>query len=467
MSHRFRRLLVLGLLLSTPLLPAEAQRRPDAPTADRLYERLAAHPAVAAASRIAPANAAYQLDAFEQQAFDGAAWRNTLRIAYAYVGSDRSAMTAYAWDGTAWANDWRTVYVVEGGRLVEEQDDVWDGAAWAPLERTLYTYDGDQLTTAVYQEWLGDAWMNAVRTTLTWTDGLPTRSLESAWNGIDWEPVTGSAYEEIDGQAVQTEQTWNGATWDNVTRTTFPDLTLAALYDAILALQDDLNLETGFLFGLALPDYVNEEWSGTNWVLTDRARTEAYYDLMTGRLTESIFTSETWTGTDWLAEYRQKTTYDKDERASRLDVQFLDEATWTTFLSERLSYDVRNLLVSAVQETLGAQGMQETSRLLYTWSGTGSATDDDAVPGAFTLHAAYPNPFNPATTVSYRLEKAAYVTVAVYDLLGRRMATLAEGLQPAGLHRATFDATGLSSGVYLIRLEAPGVLQTRSVTLLK
>ncbi|NBC18833.1 MAG: T9SS type A sorting domain-containing protein, partial [Bacteroidetes bacterium] len=57
--------------------------------------------------------------------------------------------------------------------------------------------------------------------------------------------------------------------------------------------------------------------------------------------------------------------------------------------------------------------------------------------------------------------------LAVYDLLGREVAVLAEGTQPAGTHTATFDAAGLPSGVYLYRLEAGAYTQTHRMTLLK
>ena len=99
--------------------------------------------------------------------------------------------------------------------------------------------------------------------------------------------------------------------------------------------------------------------------------------------------------------------------------------------------------------------------------GSPAAKRESTVPDRVTLEAAYPNPFNPQTTIRYALPEAADVRLAVYDLMGREMAVLAEGVQPAGTHQATFDAAGLPSGVYLYRLQAGTHTETHRMTLLK
>jgi hypothetical protein len=88
----------------------------------------------------------------------------------------------------------------------------------------------------------------------------------------------------------------------------------------------------------------------------------------------------------------------------------------------------------------------------------------------FELHPAYPNPFNPSTQIGFRLSGAHAGTplhLAIYDILGREVAVLVDGAMPAGSHSVTFDASGLASGVYLVRLEADGMVRTRSISLIK
>lgn len=75
-------------------------------------------------------------------------------------------------------------------------------------------------------------------------------------------------------------------------------------------------------------------------------------------------------------------------------------------------------------------------------------------PGAFGLEQNHPNPFNPTTVLSYKLPVAGDVTLTVFDVLGRRVAQLVDGRLASGTHTATFDATGLATGLYLCRLQA-------------
>ncbi len=76
-----------------------------------------------------------------------------------------------------------------------------------------------------------------------------------------------------------------------------------------------------------------------------------------------------------------------------------------------------------------------------------------ASPAAFRLLESYPNPFNPATTISYELGTTARVTLKVFDVLGREVETLENGERAAGVHHVAWNAGARASGVYLCRLE--------------
>lgn len=79
-----------------------------------------------------------------------------------------------------------------------------------------------------------------------------------------------------------------------------------------------------------------------------------------------------------------------------------------------------------------------------------------SVPKDMFLLRNYPNPFNPSTTITYRLPAESDVTLTVYDLLGREAAVLVQGKYPAGTHTSTFRPDGLSSGLFIVRLTAGG-----------
>jgi hypothetical protein len=88
-------------------------------------------------------------------------------------------------------------------------------------------------------------------------------------------------------------------------------------------------------------------------------------------------------------------------------------------------------------------------------------------PLTYSLTQNYPNPFNPTTTIRGQWPTECSVELVVYDLLGREVATLADGRFPAGSHAFTFDASRLSSGVYLYRLTAGRWTETRRMLLLR
>ncbi|HQM36937.1 MAG TPA: endo-1,4-beta-xylanase [Candidatus Marinimicrobia bacterium] len=88
-------------------------------------------------------------------------------------------------------------------------------------------------------------------------------------------------------------------------------------------------------------------------------------------------------------------------------------------------------------------------------------------PNVFSLGNNYPNPFNPTTTIRYQLPVTSYLTLKVYNLLGKEVTTLVEGTRQAGNYSVMFDATGLAGGVYLYQLRAGNFVETRKFVLLK
>ena len=98
---------------------------------------------------------------------------------------------------------------------------------------------------------------------------------------------------------------------------------------------------------------------------------------------------------------------------------------------------------------------------------TPSDHTDRQVPGAIALHQNYPNPFNPVTNIRWELNTDQHVLLTVYDLLGRKVTELANGVYPVGAHTVTFDSGNLASGIYLYRLQAGNVMLHRKMTVVK
>ena len=89
------------------------------------------------------------------------------------------------------------------------------------------------------------------------------------------------------------------------------------------------------------------------------------------------------------------------------------------------------------------------------------------LPTGFKLDPAYPNPFNPTTMITYTLPVKSHIRLSIYDILGRQVRMLTEGVQAPGVHHLKVNGAGLASGVYLLFLQTPQGSLTRKITLLK
>lgn len=92
---------------------------------------------------------------------------------------------------------------------------------------------------------------------------------------------------------------------------------------------------------------------------------------------------------------------------------------------------------------------------------------DSPIPHQFFVGQNYPNPFNPSTNIQYGVPKRAFVTVKVFNLLGQEVATLFNGVREAGTYTISFNASNLSSGVYLYRVQAGSSVETKRMVLMK
>ena len=114
-----------------------------------------------------------------------------------------------------------------------------------------------------------------------------------------------------------------------------------------------------------------------------------------------------------------------------------------------------------------------TSPLWYvTYSGAariaaGTAPSDELQAVSYSLGQNYPNPFNPATEIRFSLPEATHVSLAVYDVMGRRVAQLLDETRETGVHRVTWNATGLPSGTYFYQIKAGAFAQSKHMVLMK
>jgi len=114
----------------------------------------------------------------------------------------------------------------------------------------------------------------------------------------------------------------------------------------------------------------------------------------------------------------------------------------------------------------------DSAEIIATWNqNLGIVTDvtpiNNPIPKEYKLSQNYPNPFNPVTRINYALPKSGFVTMKVYDMLGREVVNLVNENKSAGEYSVDFNASSLTSGVYFYRLEVNGFIDTKKMMLLK
>lgn len=164
----------------------------------------------------------------------------------------------------------------------------------------------------------------------------------------------------------------------------------------------------------------------------------------------------------------------------------LEEEGKATYLDERYLSFIDHIIVTNVLKNIHMQGEQMVAETDYIENFVSTTSDHapvwtrfdftkdfedpfEELPEEFLVGPNFPNPFNPSTTIPFELDEPARVNATVYDIMGREIAVLSDNQTfNAGEHALTFDANGLTSGIYLFRLElGTGQIRTQKMTLIK
>lgn len=121
------------------------------------------------------------------------------------------------------------------------------------------------------------------------------------------------------------------------------------------------------------------------------------------------------------------------------------------------------MLIGKPQSSL----FQTNSGFWYTYSAITGINDGEQLPDKYMLYQNYPNPFNPSTKIKYQLPEEAMVSLRIYNIIGEEIAVLVNSVQPAGNYTLEWNASGLSSGLYIYRIEAGTYISVKKLILLK
>jgi hypothetical protein len=224
-------------------------------------------------------------------------------------------------------------------------------------------------------------------------------------------------------------------------------------------------------------------WSNNQW--ENEWYFSSSYDANGNELTSACLQ---WSENQWQNYWLQSRTYDADGREVVYFLQRWSNNQWENSSWYQYTYDVVGNLsfwlrqvwdscwVPKINPGLGGFVVVDgggnvhrfyghAGELHYVAMVTGVASRYDVIPSEYSLCQNYPNPFNPSTTIEFALPHSGYVSLKVYNVLGEEVAALLAGDHAAGTFKATWDASGLPSGVYFYRLTAGGYVQTKKAVL--
>ena len=441
------------------------------------------------------ANQDFQLSEIERQTWTGEDWLPFFKTEYSYESSRRVQSLESNYEQSDWVVNYKEFYTYENDLLRNLLSQIKVQDEFINEYRETFTYQpfaGQQILNVMLEEiWdsFDGAWLNDSRTTIVVESGMLSEILYEEWEDDEWVLYDRTLFDESDGNLVETIQMYDYFTgeWEDVERVIYPDITFIEFYNRITQYFDYVEDGRSILLVGLLPDYTSFEWDDfeEEWIPTLRQVTEASTNLKNDAVTANSISSEVYDYDDelWFSTIEYVIGYANDGNIVNFSIYSYDMSFEKQTSSLNLSlvymedyiYNENNLLSTILEygENFGLFFKQlvdenpPTGRSLHIWEGVSTSTEFLSSPLSFRLNAAYPNPFNPSTVIPFQLATSSNVTIQVYDMLGRNITTLVNEYKPAGEYTVRFDGSGLSSGVYMIRMVAPGLQQTRSVTLLK
>jgi hypothetical protein len=375
-------------------------------------------------------------------AYNNGQWRITLDIMHIYDANNNLVERRRGeWIGGVRREQSREVFTYdERGNELSVTYEGFKSGAWNPIRRFIYTYDSNNnRLTVLYQEhWVYDnKWHDRFQSWYTY-DAFNNRIAGVERDFVEGKRYTDTLTYDASGNLLSRTFSWPEETWR-----------LLYTYDA----SDNLLSE------------LQQVWEGGEWL--NGLRRSFMYDANNNLLSEL---QHDWVDGEWVNYRRRLYEYDANGNMLSISRHTWSNSSWVGDNDEDgviISDSFGNCYYYPHFESGRVDSWGDSLALSYREIVTGIPNEVGPVPAAYSLHQNYPNPFNPSTTLEYALPRAGYVTLKVYNVLGEEVAILIAGDYPAGTFKATWDASGLPSGVYFYRLTAGEFVQTKKAVLTK
>ncbi len=378
------------------------------------------------------------------------------------------------WKNSQWVNFVLTTYTLDVFRpnahliSIVSLIDTAENGNWENYEQQFNTYNANgNLLTQVIQSWSGSQWNTSSSDTSTYdANGNQLTNLNEDWNNgqvTDFNSDTctydGSGHKLID---------ISDNNYSEFLSRTFYTYTYDQTGNQISALSQIPN---------------SGEWM--NFMLNTYT-----YDANGNQLLDSNYV---WGG-QWIFSQYESKTYDGNGHLLSDSSESSEGGNLLMLYSlKTYTYDGNGNLVSSSSESLNGLSLAPSDNsvqisngsnpptvtfyygyyvnIAYTLIDAVPITDVSApksnVPSGFSLSQNYPNPFNPTTTIAFNIPSKSFVSLKVFDMLGKEVATLASEEMSTGNYTRQWNAVNVSSGMYFYRLQAGTFTETKKLVLLK
>ncbi len=356
-------------------------------------------------------------------------WVNQMRIAYTYIAIGIASGSFWElWQMSQWVNYQRSTYTYNALLLTAVLWEYWQTSQWVNYYQYLYYHDkSDRVIEYVVQQWIASAWVNSYRYLYAYFTGtLLSEFLYQRWISEAWVNFQRETTTYKNGLRTQVlSQDWSGSAWVN-----------AYLY-----------LYTYGVTNLLLT-YLVQEWITDAWY--DYWDEWYYYDEYDD---EIEIVGRRWITDRWVNYERFLFAYTLKRLVSQITYQRWEAATMRGSSSSEI----------ALAESTWVDFQRQTG----TYASTTDIGNDPPSIHSFKLYGNYPNPFNPGTEVRFEVSGLGFVSLKIYDVLGKEIATLVNETLPAGNYKRRWEANGLPGGVYFYRLITDGFSDVKKMVLVK
>jgi hypothetical protein len=429
------------------------------------------------------------LDSLRTQELVDGTWTDTSRVSPEYDASDRLTLcTVKTSSGNGFENSLRNdLRYNDNGRVDASITQIWnsDSGSWVDFRRSSFEYDGNgNDTLQVVETWnvINQTWENSERFQRTYdSQNRLDLARKDSWNGT-WEKDRRIDLSYFPDSTEALQENWNGSDWVNDERRTtslnnsdLPTQTLTEDWDD--GNEEWVNDEqetfsyTTHNSTEKFERIVAEDWDDGNeeWVNDNRTRF-SYTDVIPVELAR--FEAQRTGGSDvrltWQTASETNNSGFNVQRqagsgaASWTTVDFIEGAGTTSepqtyqFTDQGVPYEAETVRYRLRQIDL--DGTTDLSKVVEV---------DLSTPDQLALRAPFPNPSQGQATVRYELPQATDVQVAVYDLLGRQVATPVDGRKTAGRAQFQLRTQDLPSGMYFLRLQATEQTRTQRLTVVE